>query len=984
MVSSQMKIKMLQCRASWIAIALAGVSAPELAFAQTAPAQQASSNSDTPIPVAATPTSGDTQETSEQDARQTPADTPSDSSDIVVTGTSIRGIKPVGSENVTLDRGAIVATGLTNVADVARTLPQLQGLGFDQQPTVAQNGGANNTHGTTLNLRGLGQNATLLLVNGHRLTPTGTTNSFTDANAVPVAALEQIQVVPDGASAIYGSDAVAGVVNYILRRDFKGVEITLRDMTSDHYGERGGSITAGTTWSHIGGLGKGNILVSYDYDDQDSMLRGSSRYLRQDLSPFGGIDNRLQGNSATPGRAQIALNTGVPNTVIPNASTFRYFTVPAGSTGVGLTAGSLLVNQPSIVDSSDYVTYIPNTRRHQVTAFLNQELTGWLSFFAEGFYTNRLSLSTSYPTNNLTVTAASPFYISGIPGVAQGAPLTVQYNFVKDIGLQTFRNPDSNYTITTGFNADLGRWQGNAYVTVGHDSTCGACVSGNALNITAANALIAAGVFNPFDTRPIDPAIVARFTGTNYQHTTAGLRDIVVKFNGPLLNLPAGAVRAAVGGESIHSSQFVISSAYQGAANTNTVLSQSGLTRDVYAAFGELFVPLVSEDMDIPFIRSLSFDGAVRYEHYSDFGSTTNPKLGIVWEPVDGLSLRGSWGTSFRAPALPDINPGVGSAYSPFPVVNNSGDPSIPIDIPGPNLTNALLVIGSPSKLSPETAKTYSLGVDFAPKFLPGFKASLSYFNIHYNDQILALNLQGLTFLTTASNRQLYSNFIIPTPAPAGCVNGNPSTYNQTLRQYLNFVNVFQVAVPAPCSIRVVLNGQNANASNVFQDGLDFSSSYSFQTRFGSFSIGDGFTYNLNLKRQITPDAPLLDVNNLINFPVKFRNRGTFNWTVGPITSNVYVNTVGSYTNNIPITVAGVTRPSSDVPAWTTVDFGLTVRLTNHYDRPVGKEIRLSLNVQNIFDKRPPIVLSTNGNAIDNQNSNPFGPIWRFQASKKF
>ncbi len=166
---------------------------------------------------------------------------------VIGTGTNISGVKPVGSEAITLNQEQIRATGMTNAADVVRTLPQVRNLG-DYREGGTQ-GSGNSQQGNAINLRGLGIGATLTLVDGHRVVGTGAAQNFSSKpTSVPMAALERIEVIADGASAIYGSDAVAGVVNYVLRKDYDGVEASFRASDNTGAWEWAPSITAGTNW----------------------------------------------------------------------------------------------------------------------------------------------------------------------------------------------------------------------------------------------------------------------------------------------------------------------------------------------------------------------------------------------------------------------------------------------------------------------------------------------------------------------------------------------------------------------------------------------------------------------------------------------------------------------------------------------------------------------------------------------------------------
>jgi iron complex outermembrane receptor protein len=243
----------------------------------------------------------------EQGTVETSAEKPEGDNVIVVTGTgtNISGVAPVGSEAIAIDREQILATGKTTPADVVRTLPQVRNLGDFREGGTQ--GSANSQQGNAINLRGPGPEATLVLVDGRRVVGTGAAAIFTEANQVPLAALERIEVVADGASAIYGSDAVAGVVNYVLRKDFEGVEASFRMSNSTGGWEYTPGVTAGARWS-VGGR-DGNIIASYEYTRRDPYRRGENRWTRQDLRPVGGPDLRINGttgSAAAPGNIVVS------------------------------------------------------------------------------------------------------------------------------------------------------------------------------------------------------------------------------------------------------------------------------------------------------------------------------------------------------------------------------------------------------------------------------------------------------------------------------------------------------------------------------------------------------------------------------------------------------------------------------------------------------------------------------------------------------
>lgn len=903
--------------------------------------------------------------------------------DIVVTGTNIKGVKPVGSETIALDRSQILATGLTNVDDVLQTIPQVQNNpnAGGSGPVYRQGGtagyGGNSTQGTAINLRGLGTSATLTLVDGRRVVPSGAASTFTEAIQVPIAAVERIEVVSDGNSAIYGSDAISGVINYVLRKHFNGVEVTGRDQVDRFNNEWGASITAGHDW------GSGNIILTYDYDYRQPFHAGESRFLRKDLTPFGGPDARA--NNATIGVSQPTLITG------GNGVPYSYYTIPANS-GTGLTFADLTPGA-NLVDSSDYADYLGKQTRHQASVFINQDLAPSLSVYLEGFYTHRDTQSRDYGNsrvgNTLTVCQGSPYYISGAPAASNalcGGGLGQQVA-VDPItffnGPAVTKNPDEQISVTGGMTGHLpNRWNLDAYFTYAHDSTCGICNFDTNANGAALAAEILAGRINPYSDAPLTDAQYATFMGTNTQFAYNTFVDSVIKLDGPLFQLPGGEVRAAVGGELAYNRQHLVNgsnNAFENDPTNNTfaVTNDSTVHRSTASAFAELYVPIIGESMNVPLVQSFAVDAAVRYDNYSDFGNTTNPKIGATWQINDMISVRGSWGTSFRAPALTDTNvENYSSAVIGLPLANNSGRSDIGFLYPGNSST--YLILGANPDLKPETATTWSAGVDLKP--VTGLKFSATYYSTKYANQIVGQNL-GL-FLSSPANAALYSQYIIPVHNPASCVDGSPSTYDPTLANFIAaHPALYNTPILSACTVNVILDGRSANAATTFQDGLDFQATYVTDTDWGHWTLGASVTKILNQTLQTVAGGSRQDVLDTYYYPVSLRGRGQVGWSNGGLGLNLFFNYVGSYTNTIPITGSR----QSKVPAWTTLDLGVTYAVPKSSSILGG--LRFAVNVQNLTDKDPPIVLTqagTNYGAYDPSNANIFGRIFSFQVTKDF
>lgn len=951
-----------------------GASLAALTFALMAPGA-AAQDAPPPAKQTQTPTLPDAEPADDQAAQEDDAP----AGDIIVTGTSIRGISAVGSATTSIARDQLAISGRSSPVDLLRELPQVQALGFDDTPRFAQNGAGNIQRGSTVNLRGIGSNSTLLLIDGKRISPTGNVFSFTEANQLPVSAIERIEVIADGASAIYGSDAVAGVVNYITRKRFDGVELSLRGTAAADYAQWGGSLLVGKSWS------TGGFVVAYDYDDRGEMLFGDSIYTRQDLTRFGGPDNRIRINTATSGTfGNIVVPRATNNPTLPTAGRFDYYGVPATANGTGITAASLLFNQPNLADSSDFTTFLPATRRHQVSASFEQELTDWLTFSALGFYNRRDSVLHSYAQSNVrTIPSTSPLYIPGIPGVAAGAPLTVAFSLARDIGGAGVTNIyDVQYQGSAALKAEIGRWNAEASVNLSRNRNCANCIPAfnNNVDPLALQAALNNGTYNPFSPVPASQAVLATILPSAFDRNRSTLDQYSLRLDGPLFSLPGGEVKAAVGAEYMRFTQW--RSAIGVRATSDVPLAQAD--RNIKAAYAEVFVPIVGEDMGVPLIRRLLIDAAVRTEDYSDAGATTNPKIGVTWDVVEGLSLRGAWGTSFRAPNLIENNPAFFSRVSLTTISNLSGDAAIGLTNTATNQVNVVSVTGSNADLVPETATNYSLGVDFKPTFAPGLRASVTYYNIDYKNQIIGLQGLQASFLANATNRALYAPYIVVANQPATCVNGNRSTYNPAYLVALSRPTVAAVDESNFCSARAITYVQNTNASSVKQDGLDFVASYQFALGQNNFTIGGNFTKILGNRTQIVAGGTTIDGRDLINYPVSARGRGSITWNTGPLTVSPAVNYVGPYTNNLPITVNGVVQPVARIPSWTTFDMTVAFNFDKLASAGWAQGFNLALNIRNLTDKDPPVVLSSNGNAFDTQAANNFGTIATLQITKTF
>jgi iron complex outermembrane receptor protein len=834
---------------------------------------------------------------------------------VVVTGSRIRGIDPIGSNVIAIDSAAIMAEPVISTNDLLRRVPQVVSLGANRAGGLAQNGAANVTRSAGINLRGISTNATLVLYDGRRFPAQGTQGQFTDPSVIPSIALGRVEVVADGASAIYGSDAVAGVVNLILRKDVDGVEGRFRfGLTEGDYAERQFALMGGKRW------GTGRFMVAAEYTQNDPLFGAEvADWYQSDNRYRGGRDSR--GTNCAPGTITAGGNT---------------YAIPAG----GVTAanvGSLVAGTSNrcFYGASDQIIW--DQERVSVVGNFSQEV-GPIRFFADGFYSERNGTSLRDPTVNATVPNTNPFFVSPVAGATS---VNVAWSLVPLVGYQ--ENPYRSYSwnAVAGMEARLfGDFRGTAYYAYGKSSeSVDRYRSG--INSTLLRAALA-------DTNPATALNV--FGGPNNPDTIAKIQDNLFLINGStrlevlngqidgsLFELPGGNVRIALGAE--HRVEYTYSNLVTGTKAVRATTTADG-SRNVDAIFGELFVPVFGSANAVPGIEQLSLSAAVRHENYSDFGSTTNPKIGLTWVPTSGVSVKGTFGTSFRAPNFSenDIIGGGGGLYFD----TNQQGPN------GARLSGISLAGGNPN-LTPETAETWSLSVDLVPVAVPGLRASVSYFRIDYKNQIQAL--RGTSGLLTSP---LYAQF----------VNLNPTA--QQINDIINSGLPLNNAIN-PLDVQFIADGRRQNLGTTKMSGIDFSLGYNWMMGNVDLSAGVQGTYVLNYDFESVPGAGFNDVLNTIGFVHRFRTQSDLGVKYEGWKARLVWNYLNGYDNT---TVA----PIQKVSDYNTFDLSVS------YD--INDKLTVGVDVRNLTDANPPFVDTANG--WDPQSASAFPRMFSVTAGIRF
>jgi iron complex outermembrane receptor protein len=843
-----------------------------------------------------------------------PSADPVTDGDIVVTGSRIRGVAAVGSSVIAIDQGKIAQEPVTSASDLLRRLPQIVGLGQNRNGGTAQNGAANATRGAGINLRGIGTNATLVLLDGKRLPPQGTQGQYTDPSVIPSIMFSRVEVVADGASAIYGSDAVAGVVNFIERRNFNGVELRGRSSVIGNggYAEQQLAGIIGKKWDG------GYLTVAGEYT-HNSALYGRDLPWYQD-------DNRYRG-----GR-DLRTTFCNPGTITAGGNTYA---IPAG----GVTAanvGSLVAGTSNKCFYNGADAVIPEQQRLSAVANFSQELGGGIRVFADGYYSYRDGITPgTTDTFTATVRNTNPFFVSPVPGATSE---TVTYSLLPELGPD--RNPYHGFSwnVSGGAEARLfGNWSATAYYSHGESRDVADRRLGvNAAALTAAladtNRATALNVFGGGN----NPATLARINDNYFQIVGATRLDVVnAQVSGSLFALPGGDVRAAVGGE--YRKEYTFTDLVSGNSQAQTHVGDAG-TRDVKAVFGELYIPVFGAANAIGGIQELTLSVAGRYERYSDFGSTTNPKVGVTWRPVRGVTVRGSYGTSFRAPTFTEVSTRAGGA-------------GLYVDtLPGAvgNLTGIGIAGGNPG-LRPETARTFSGGIEIAPAATPGLVLTATYFDIDYKNQIIAL--RGTSGILT---NPLYASFVTLNPSAAQIAALLASGLPQN-----NVIN--------PAAVAFIVDGRRQNLGESKVAGVDFGANYSRDLGAAKIDGGVQGTYFTRYDFSAVPGQPFTSVINTINFPQRFRLQADLGATLRNLHGRVTLNHLGGYYNT-------GTVPVQKVSSYDTVDLYGAIDVTARFT--------LSADIRNLFNRFPPFVDQTRG--YDPQSVNPVPRLFSITAGVKF
>lgn len=862
----------------------------------------------------------------------------------IVVGSHIRGGQGA-SPVITFDRDAIDRGGYVTLADALTALPQAFGgsVSDDTGATGADTTGVNGARGTAVNLRGLGADATLVLVDGRRMAGAGLKGDFADVSTLPLVAVERVEVLLDGASALYGSDAVGGVVNIILRKDYEGAEtrLTLGGSTHGDLGQVSLAQTFGTRWSG------GHAVIAYEHQDRQA-LPGQRRWYagETDLRPWGGTDQRRY--YAKPGTI-VAFDpvTGAvtPTHAVPNS--------PPGTVlqAADFTPGQNLENWRAGYD------VLPSQRRDSLFLAAGQDLSSRITVSGDLRYSERRFSATGLaPDSLISVTPDNPWYAS-----PTNAPYeTVAYSFLKELGGVRSQGTVYSLAASAGLEAKLPRdWRLTSYVA--HAQDLSHTQGTGAVNPTLLDEALGAvpddpataysaardGYFNPFIGQGSNPKAVLDFIGSGFERRrTLGATDsFSLQADGAVMALPGGPLKAAFGLQFRRESLDTTGTSFASGTAPRPGFARKG-ERTVSAGFVELRVPLVGEANRRPGVERLELSAAGRIESYDDVGTSTVPKLGLIWSPNSDLTVKATYGRAFRAPSLGELN----DRFLITPVFLTKG----------PDSVLALLLFGGNPDLKPETAKTWTTSLDWTPKALPGLKVTASAFETRFKDRIGQPANDNLGIVLTADEFAAFRQFVSPAT--------NPADLARVQALIADPASLAKGLFPAT-AYGAIADARYVNTAALKVRGLDLSARYGTSLQGDPVDVDASLTWLIDFARQTTAAARPVDIAGQAGSPADLRARVSATWTHGPFATTASLNHVGDLHD----------EAGRRIDPWTTMDAQL------RWTAGAGSQLKgltVALNVTNLFDTDPPFYNSPLGLGYDPANAEPGGRLVSLQLTK--
>jgi iron complex outermembrane receptor protein len=932
--------------------------------------------------------------------------------EVIVTGSNIPTAEEVGPNPVDTYRPEDIARlGVRTMTDLIQILPAFTGAALNENNSQ-RDGRAE------INLRGLFSKETLVLVDGKRVAPVGFAHEASvDLNLIPFALVDHIDILKDGASAIYGSDAIAGVFNVFLKHKFRGLEVYVSYGntnlgSSNDAAEREGYLLAGI------GDDKTEIVVFAEYYDRAAIFsRDRDLSSNADLRRFGGIDlrspsfaGRVGGFVYEPqlnGGSQTPTPHAFPN--VANDPQYRPITGNDLFNFLALTSAIPAADREYFYGSfarklcDKYFTVFADFK--VVRTFFVPTLAP-VPFTTDPF--KQADRVTPVSPEGISVPLSNPFNPFTQPDafLPDGTPVTtgVRYRAL-EAGPRTSKYTTYDYLFDAGVRGTLGEfgdyfktWNyeiGFRYNSNDHTQIVSGLVSQPGLRaaLLDTDSLTA---FNAFGRNVNAAAALNRVLATTQENGVATLTDESVALNGNIINMPAGPLSFALGSEhrkeTVNDQPDALNTSFSSLGSVDFEATRA--SRDVWSYYGELRIPVTSPTWKFPGIHSLEFQVAERFDFYSDTNLSERPKFSVRYQPFDSsLTLRASYTEAFHAPNLSDF------ARSASENFINVFDPATGETVPGLRVLE-----GGQPNLRPEVAYEFNYGAVWTPRFVRGLTLSADFYHIDLRDR---------------------TNFISPGfIVDENFVSGGTRFPGQVVRD------------PVTGQILFVRN-LIQNISRTITEGIDYEAIYTLDTTIfgrGNFGI---FTFTLNgnylsryvaaiivgdREREFAGQETGFDFNDFGYLPHNRFYASAF-YDLGGLDTGVTVHYIGQGSDvDVFFTTNGQPRK---IREWTTVDaivsysFNLTAPVTTDsqvagYAKDGGKEVKMkdgmekklmpistaeynpcgwktwlngttvTVGMNNIFDLDPPFVAGTFENGYDEATFDIKGRFWYVALKKRF
>ncbi len=869
---------------------------------------------------------------------------------VVITGSNIPTVELEGpSPIVRIDREEINRSGAETVGELLRRLPQNNSGSYDEK---FQNSFAPGTSGVSL--RGLGMSYTLVLVDGRRLgnysMAQNMTTAFSDLNGIPMSVVERVEVLLDGASAIYGSDAVAGVINIITRDNFEGLEInaSYSNATEHDMGTQRYSITGGTVSEN------GNAWVTIDYMQRNSVQMTDRDFSASaDQRGAGGYDFRS--SSGNPGSIKILPGS-------ENGYESGFYQVPAGSTGTP--TAEEIISAPGInrFDYNPWMTLTPEYERYGASSRINYTLTDYATAFVHTTYRNIKTHQVMAPTPAFGDLNTDTWGILPASNAFNpfGEDTTFRHRLI-EVGPRLFDIESDVFRVIPGVKFDIGdSWQGEAaflYNKIESIDFGRNFVSSDALKEALASS-DPATAYNIFGAGLgiNSPSVLDALRVNTLRRAESELRMFDVKAAGDLAELPGGTLALAVGAET---AQEETSDIGDSLSMSNKIVALGGTSnsgsRSRDAAYAEFMIPIIGEDNRISGIHSLGVQAAWRVEQYSDFGSADNPKVGVKYSPIENVLLRATYQTAFRAPSLQQLYMGESISH-PFLRDPARGDDGMQYK------TKA----GGNMDLEPESADSISVGtvVDIPMPENMSLSVSVNWSQIELEDQITSVGAQYML-----SNEELFGNNIIrneQTDADKTADNPGPDGHFATEENPdFGIDDIPNGGVPG--SIKYI-NNSYLNLAEVQIESLDLQVDYGIDTSVGYFGVDLAAAYLYKYDLMSRPGDLFQDESGSYTMP-EWRGRVGMWWNYDKYTAGATVNYVDSFDQ--------LYGAIAEVASHTTLDLQASYDLTDNS--------RVTVGALNVTGEDPPWSDSeTEGYAFSAAGHSPVGAVLYGNVSIRF